>query len=117
MSEFNTDDEAARFTSGADSFFDATRDARALKAAIFASISPDWRKIVKGSDFAVAELAIEVIGHGDVETVLRIYGGGGKIADEVIAAMDGAVEVARRNKGKNAKDVFLKIAERHDWNF
>lgn len=117
MIEHNSDQAAAHFGVFAHSFFEKTRDARALKAAIFASLSPEWKKVVKGSDFAVAELAIDVIGQGDAEMVLGVYGAGGKIADEVVGALDNAVKIARRKKDGDAKSEFFKIAKRHGWDF
>lgn len=116
MPEFNSDDEASKFNSGANAFFDATRESRALKAAIMATVGPNVRKVLGTNFFSIAELAIEAIGKGDPESVLRIYGAGGKLDDSVVLALDSAVEFSRRKK-TNAADEFQRLAQMHDWNF
>lgn len=116
MHEFDTNDEASRFTLNANAFFDATRESRALKAAIMATVAPDTHKVIGTNYFSIAELAIEVIGKGDAESVLRIYGAGGKLDDSVILVLDTAVEFANRKKS-NAAEEFQRLAKMRDWNF
>jgi hypothetical protein len=116
MSLMHSNEAAGQFRRFADTFFESTRDARALSLAMETNLGEDWKRVCNPITHKTAQVAIDVIGNGDPTYLFSIYGSGRKIADEIVGGLDTAVEIAQR-RGTNASEEFRKIAKKHGWSF